>query len=421
MPAIPGTQLVTRFAAVRAATERLCEPLEPEDYQLQSMPDASPPKWHLAHTTWFFETFLLLPNVPGYRVFHPTFSYLFNSYYETVSATRQARHQRGLLTRPTVAEVYAYRRHVDGAMGEWLGKQSVLSPELFAVIELGLNHEQQHQELLLTDLKHGFAQNALFPVYRDTPPAPHAAVTPLAWKQFDGGLVQVGHTGDGFLFDNEGPKHTAFLRPYELAARLITVGEYQDFMNDGGYSRSEFWLSDGWAARKVQGWTSPEYWVGSDNSLQAFTLAGCRDLDRAEPVTHVSFYEADAYARWAEARLPTEFEWEVAARGLDPEQGNFADADYVHPRPAQKASDNGLSQMYGDCWEWTASPYVAYPGYKPATGALGEYNGKFMCNQMVLRGGSCATPHGHVRSTYRNFFSPEARWQFTGIRLARDV
>jgi ergothioneine biosynthesis protein EgtB len=410
--------LAARYAAVRAATERLCEPLEAEAYQLQPAPEASPAKWHLAHTSWFFETFLLGPHAPGYEPFHPAFAYLFNSYYESVGS-RHPRPERGLLSRPTVAEVYRYRAHVDAAMGEWLTARGDLPAEAAAVVELGLSHEQQHQELILTDLKLALSRNPLTPVYRPAPAGPEVAPPgPADWVRFPGGLVEVGHDGGGFAFDNEGPRHKVYLRPFALASRLVTAGEYRAFVADGGYTRPELWLSDGWAARTAHDWQHPLYWHRDGDRCRAFTLAGLRDVADGEPVCHVGYYEADAFARWAGARLPTEAEWEVAAAGQNPDAGHFADDGHYHPRPA---TDGGLSQLFGDCWEWTASPYAAYPGYRPAAGALGEYNGKFMCNQLVLRGGSCASPRGHLRATYRNFFPPEARWQFSGIRLARDL
>lgn len=419
--------LFARYAAVRDATERLCTPLEPDDYGLQPMADASPVKWHLAHTSWFFETFLLKPHAGDYREFHSQFGYLFNSYYEAVGQ-RHPRAHRGLLSRPTVTEVHAYRRHVDSAVTRWLTTHGPELPtEVTAIIEIGLQHEQQHQELILTDLKAGLAANPLFPVYQETD-----AVSGLAgtWKRdaepesrefqsFPGGLVEVGHDGGGFAFDNEGPRHKVFLHPFEIATHPVTVGEFREFIADGGYLRPELWLSDGWAVRKARGWSYPRYW--QDDGYRAFTLSGVRSLDPQEPVCHVSFYESDAFARWAGCRLPTEFEWEIATAGLDPSLGNFADDGAFHPSPPEPSSRPGsICQAFGDCWEWTASPYSAYPGYRPAAGALGEYNGKFMCNQMVLRGGSCATPRGHVRRTYRNFFPPDARWQFSGFRLARD-
>jgi ergothioneine biosynthesis protein EgtB len=401
------------YRAVRAVTERLCAPLEPEDYQLQATADASPAKWHLAHTTWFFETFLLAPFVPSYRAFHPSFNYLFNSYYEA-AGPRHPRPRRGLLSRPTVRETYEYRGYVDAAVEEWL-RAADLPAEALDLLQLGLNHEQQHQELLLTDLKAAFACNPLYPAYSDHRAAPMHSPAPARWVGFAEGVYEIGHAGDGFAFDVEGPRHRVYLNRFELAGRLVTVGEYRAFTADGGYRRPELWLSDGWAARQRLGWESPEYWLAE--SADAFTLAGVRQLDDAEPVCHVSFYEADAFARWAGCRLPTEAEWEAAATGHNPRQGTFLDGGALHPRPA--SGDSGLSQLFGDAWQWTASPYVTYPGFRPTAGAVGEYNGKFACNQMVLRGGSCVTPRGHVRATYRNFFPPEARWQFTGIRLAR--
>ena len=400
----------TRFRNVRRLTERLCAPLEAEDYQLQSMPDCSPPKWHLAHTAWFFETFVLAVHARDFRPFHPRFGYLFNSYYDAVG-DRWPRPARGLLSRPTVRDVYAYRRSVDERMLALFETAAAHTLEAVApLVELGLNHEQQHQELLLTDLKHAFGLNPLRPVY--SPPAvepPAADATPLVWEEHPAGVRQVGHAGDGFAFDNEGPRHRAFVEAFRMASRPVTVGEFLAFIEAGGYDRPEFWLSDGWAARQRNGWTAPLYW-DRDGSL--FTLRGVQPLDPAEPVCHVSFYEADAYARWAGARLPTEAEWETAACGR-PVAGNFLDSERLHPA-------NNCGAFYGDVWAWTASPYAAYPGYRPADGALGEYNGKFMCNQMVLRGGSCATPAAHVRPTYRNFFPPDARWQFSGLRLAKD-
>ena len=422
----PGS-LFARYASVRDATERLCSPLEPDDYLLQPMADASPVKWHLAHTSWFFETFVLKPHAPDYREFHPQFNYLFNSYYDAVGS-RHPRGARGLLSRPTVPEVAAYRRHVDAAVTRWLTTRGAdLTPDLAGIVELGLQHEQQHQELILTDLKAGFAANPLFPAYRDSDAvggvwsAGHGTdADPPAFRKFPGGLVEVGHASGGFAFDNEGPRHKVYLRPFELAVRPVTVREYRRFIADGGYDRPEFWLSDGWAVRNARNWALPRYWQA--DSHRAFTLGGVRPLDPDEPVCHVSFYEADAYARWAGCRLPTEFEWEHATVGLDPAAGNFADDGTFHPTPAAPSDwpRSELAQAFGDCWEWTASPYTAYPGYRPTAGALGEYNGKFMCNQMVLRGGSCVTPRGHVRGTYRNFFPPDARWQFSGLRLARD-
>jgi ergothioneine biosynthesis protein EgtB len=388
--------------------------LEPEDYQLQSMPDCSPPKWHLAHTTWFFETFVLAPHVPRFRPFHPLYCYLFNSYYDAVG-DRWPRPARGLLSRPTVAEVYAYRRAVDErALALIESADDATFSAVAPLVELGLHHEEQHQELLLTDLKHAFGLNPLRPQYAPPVDAPPADATPLEWEHHPGGVRWVGHAGPEFAFDNEGPRHRVFVAAFEIASRPVTCGEFLRFAADGGYDRPELWLSDGWAARQRHGWSAPLYWHrdGADSAWRVFTLRGERPLDPAGPVCHVSYYEADAYARWAGARLPTEFEWETAAASREV-GGNFLDSERLHPA--------GGGSFYGDVWVWTASPYGAYPGYRAAAGALGEYNGKFMCNQMVLRGGSCATPAGHVRPTYRNFFPPDARWQFSGLRLAKDV
>ena len=414
-----AVDLLADFQAVRRQTEILAEPLEPEDFVVQSMPDASPVKWHLAHTTWFFETFLLSAALPGYQPRFPQYNFLFNSYYNTIGE-RIARDRRGVLSRPTIGEVQRYRQEIDTRMEDWLGSvtEAAFAP-LRSILILGLNHEQQHQELILTDLKHAFASNPLRPIYRDREPDPAGASCPLSWSRFSGGVQSIGHEGDGFAFDNEGPRHRTYLQGFELASRPTTNAEYLAFIEEGGYDRPEFWLSDGWAARKARGWTCPLYWERTDNQRwSTMTLAGMTDVQPDEPVTHVSFYEADAFARWSEARLATEAEWEIASL----EQaitGNFVESGRYHPAAAPEQP--GPSQMFGDVWEWTQSPYSPYPGYRPASGALGEYNGKFMCNQIVLRGGSCATPRSHVRPTYRNFFGPESRWQFSGIRLARDL
>jgi ergothioneine biosynthesis protein EgtB len=401
-------------------TEALCAPLAIEDYVAQSMPDASPAKWHLAHTSWFFETFVLAPNVPGDHPFHPQYGYLFNSYYNAVGE-RLPRPTRGLLTRPTVAEVYNYRASVNERMFDLLnGADHEHWARIGPAIVLGLHHEQQHQELLLTDIKHLFACNPLRPAYQERPaPSPGQAL-PLRWLDYLVGLRWVGHDGNGFAYDNEGPRHREFLGGFQLASRPATNADYLAFMADGGYERPDLWLSDGWNARCAHGWQAPLYWEQRDGRWWTCTLAGMREAHDAEPVCHVSYYEADAFARWAGARLPTEAEWETAAEAC-PVTGNLLVEGQLHPVPLGATEEDTLpSRMFGDVWEWTASPYVPYPGYCPAAGALGEYNGKFMCNQMVLRGGSCVTPPGHIRPTYRNFFPPDARWQFTGLRLARD-
>jgi ergothioneine biosynthesis protein EgtB len=412
-------QLAADYQEIRFCTEKLCAPLETEDYVIQSMPDCSPIKWHLAHTTWFLETFLLMPHSPAYRPFHPQFGYLFNSYYNAVGS-RWPRSQRGLLSRPTVAEVFRYRHYVDEHVAQVLRPANLESaPELADLVVLGLNHEQQHQELMLTDLKHAWAANLLHPVYREAP-AEAGSHPPLTWVGFSGGVFSLGHSGAGFAFDNEGPRHQILLQDYQLASRPVLNKEFKAFMDDGGYSRPELWLSDGWAVRQERGWSAPLYWADQDREWFVATLGGYRPLNLAEPVSHVSYYEADAYARWSGGRLPTEAEWERAADRM-PVVGHFLEGWRFHPAATVSADDHGpLHQLYGDVWQWTASPYVGYPGYVPPSGALGEYNGKFMCNQLVLRGASCGTPRGHARKTYRNFFPPDARWQFTGVRLARD-
>jgi len=417
LPIAPFRDQETRklYHAIRQATESLCEPLETEDFGIQSMPDASPVKWHLAHTTWFFETFVLEPHLPGYRPFHPQFRFLFNSYYNALGS-RWPRAERGLMVRPTVAEVFRYRAHTDERMDEFL----LNHPELGANVLLGLQHEQQHQELMVTDLKHAWAANPLQPVYRPALPK-RGATPPLRWQEYAGGLAQLGHDGPGFAFDNESPRHQIFQQPFCLANRLVTNGEFRDFIEDGGYDRPELWLSDGWSTRQARSWAGPLYWEQKQNAWWVTTLAGRLPLDPDEPVCHVSYYEADAFARWAKARLSLEGEWETAAADL-PITGHFLEAGRFHPASGCAADDRGpLVQLFGDVWQWTASPYVPYPGYRPAAGALGEYNGKFMCNQFVLRGASCATPRTHARMTYRNFFPPDARWQFTGIRLAKEL
>jgi ergothioneine biosynthesis protein EgtB len=388
---------VERYDRVRQVTEALAAPLSAEDQTVQSMPDVSPTKWHRAHVTWFFENFLLKPYLTDYREFDPAYGFLFNSYYETVGP-RHPRPERGMLTRPGIAEIARYRFHVDQAMRRLIQTADAERwPAVAALIELGLNHEEQHQELILMDIKHVFSMSALDPAYRadaePTRPAP-----PLAWRGVIGGLHEIGHDGAGFAFDNEGPRHRVWLEPFRIASRLVTCGEYLAFIGDDGYRRPELWLSDGWATVQAQGWTAPLYWRHDRDGWSVFTLGGRRRLEAHAPVTHMSFYEADAYARWAGKRLPTEAEWEIAA-----------------------VNGDALDQLASEAWQWTASPYVAYPGFRPPAGAIGEYNGKFMSNQMVLRGGAVITPAGHARASYRNFFPPAARWCMGGIRLAEDA
>ncbi|MGH8398222.1 MAG: ergothioneine biosynthesis protein EgtB [Gammaproteobacteria bacterium] len=403
--------LASRYKQVRDTSVDLCRTLAPEDMTVQSMPDASPAKWHLAHTTWFFEKFLLIPHLNGYPPFNPAFDYLFNSYYYTVG-TMYPRLQRGLLSRPTVAEIMLYRDHVDTHIARLLEQQNTNAKFGF-LITLGLNHEQQHQELLLTDIKHMLAANPLKPVWRRLPVSASAPVQQLKYISRPEGLVQIGHNGSDFSFDNETPRHRVFLQRHAMASRLVTNGEYLEFIRAGGYKTPELWLSDGWTTIQKESWMRPLYW--NKDMTAKFTLGGERELDVNTPVCHVSYYEADAYARWAGAHLPTEAEWETFAAD-HPVQGNFVESGLFHPRVA----GSGDLQLFGDVWEWTASAYSAYPGFKPLAGSLGEYNGKFMVNQMVLRGGSCATSVSHMRASYRNFFYPHQRWQFMGIRLAKD-
>ncbi len=406
--------LAERFERIRAASEALAAPLSPEDCSAQSMPDASPVKWHLAHTSWFFETFVLEP--AGAEPFDPAFRVLFNSYYQSVGP-QHARPARGLLTRPGLETVLAYRRHVTDAVAARLADG--VSAEVTEIVEIGLHHEQQHQELLLTDVLHLFSCNPTDPAYAAPSVRPDAKPTRLQWHRRGEGLIEVGHAGAGFAFDNEGPRHKVYVPGFELASRLVTNREYRDFIEDGGYRRPDLWLSDGWAVVQERGWQSPLYWEQDGAVPTQLGLHGRREVAEHEPVCHVSYYEADAYARWAGARLPTEEEWESVA-AEQPVEGNFVESGALAPAGASERQE-GPSQLFGDCWEWTRSPYVPYPGYAPPPGALGEYNGKFMANQMVLRGGSCVTPGDHVRATYRNFFFPDARWQWSGIRLARDA
>ncbi|HEX7874096.1 MAG TPA: ergothioneine biosynthesis protein EgtB [Sphingobium sp.] len=410
--------LIAGFEAVRRLSLSLTANLSDADATAQSMPDASPSKWHLAHTTWFFETFVLRDHVAGYRAFDDRFAFLFNSYYEA-EGPRHERPKRGLLTRPSLDDVLAYRGHVDAAMFNGL---PLLDANARTLVALGLQHEQQHQELLLTDILHLFAQNPLQPGL--WPRGPHDLVAgpgPAGWREGPAGLVEIGHAGDAFAFDCEGPRHKVHLTPHALADRLVTNGEWIAFMESGGYGDPAHWLSDGWAWVRAEGVEAPLYWQGDGaGGWTRFTLSGREPVNPAEPVTHISLYEADAYASWAGARLPTEAEWEAAATGLDPATGTFLDR--AGPcRPAIVEPGAGLRQMFGDVWEWTGSAYRPYPGFHAAAGAVGEYNGKFMSGQFVLRGGSCATPRSHARASYRNFFYPHQRWQFTGLRLAKDL
>ncbi len=415
----PG-DIAAGYFAVRQASELLCQPLEPEDCCIQSMPDVSPTKWHLAHTSWFFETFVLNPALPDYCSPHPQFKFLFNSYYNTVG-DQYSRPERGLLSRPTLAEVMAYRAHVDDAMEGLFANGLADDPDqdLLSVIEMGVHHEQQHQELMLMDIKHVFYKNPLRPAYRELPESSRREVAPVAWLPFDGELHSIGHDGDGFAFDNEAPQHRAYVESFQIANRLVTCGEFLEFINDDGYQRPKLWLSDAWKVIQANGWRAPLYWELENGQWQIMTLGGMRQLNPSEPVCHVSFYEADAYARWRGCWLPRESVWETVANEL-PIEGNFREQNFLHPAPLECDSDEP-AQMFGDVWEWTCSPYSAYPGYREREGALGEYNGKFMCNQMSLRGGSCVTPISHIRATYRNFFPPSARWPFTGIRLTKEA
>ncbi|MDF9714944.1 ergothioneine biosynthesis protein EgtB [Nocardioides sp. ChNu-153] len=416
--------LLARYDAVRAHTERLAEPLSPEDQTVQSMPDVSPTKWHRAHVTWFFETFLLADAEPGFAPYEDRYWFLFNSYYESLGP-RYSRPDRGLVTRPGAHEVGAFRRNVDERVRAVLADadEGTLR-RLLPTVELGFHHEQQHQELLLMDIKHVLSRNPMEPVYAGAPgPLAAADPGPMGWVDVEGGLVEVGHTGDGFCFDNELPRHRQWLEPYRLADRLVTNGEWMAFMADDGYARHELWLSDGWGRVKAEGWRAPFYWTERDGAWFEHTLHGTRPVDPTLPVAHVSFYEADAFASWAGARLPSEAEWEhavVTDGQAEVVAGNLADTATWHPRPAAPAAAGGprLRQVHGDCWEWTSSAYHAYPGFHPPEGAIGEYNGKFMSNQMVLRGGCALTPPGHARTTYRNFFPHASRWALSGVRLA---
>jgi ergothioneine biosynthesis protein EgtB len=417
--------LLSRYRSVRSCTEALAAPLSPEDQQVQTMPDVSPTKWHLAHVTWFFETFILKERLAGYTPFDPAYEFLFNSYYEAVGP-RHARPNRGFLSRPSADDVMAYRRHVDDAMTDLLASADAdMEMRLEPLVTLGLNHEQQHQELLLMDIKHVFSCNPLYPAYDTVVRESVGDTAATGWIEVDGGIRKIGHAGVGFAFDNEGPQHEVLLRDFRIGSRLVTNGEYRAFIEDDGYSRPEYWFMDGIETARREGWNAPAYWREIDGEWFEFTLSGLRPLDPSEPVSHVSYYEAAAYAAWAGHRLATEAEWECAAEALPAniEDGaNLMNADRLHPAVAASGDDRERPrQMIGDLWEWTQSPYSNYPGFRPAAGAIGEYNGKFMANQIVLRGGCCATPEGHIRTTYRNFFYPHQRWMFSGIRLAADA
>lgn len=409
--------LIERYKTVRARSEALCAPLEVEDYCIQTMENVSPPKWHLAHVSWFFEMFILTPYAQQYRMLREEYAVLFNSYYETAGSFFP-RPQRGMLSRPTVQEVYDYRHHVDVAMLELLSNV----PELHAAdirqrVQLGIEHEIQHQELLLMDTRYNFSINPLHPVYHRVELPPAAPLPAMGWQAFSAGIVEIGHSGDAFAYDNERPRHKTYVQDFRLATRLISNAEYLAFIDDGGYERVELWLSDAWRTLKEQHWQAPLYWFKQGRDWMHFDLTGAHELRLNEPVSHLSYYEADAYARWAGKRLPTEAEWEHAA-STQSISGNFLDRGLYVPRPAQHT---GLTQLYGDLWEWTQSAYLPYPGFRPLPGTLGEYNGKFMSGQMVLRGGCCLTTQNHMRASYRNFFRPADRWMFSGLRLAEDI
>ncbi len=413
--------LLERYRDVRSFTEQLASRLSAEDQLVQSMPDVSPTKWHRAHVTWFFETFLLRPNLAGYEPIDPQYEYLFNSYYESVG-DRQLRSERGLLSRPSNDEVQAYRKHVDAAMATLISGDFAERPDLVDLLHLGFHHEQQHQELLLMDIKHVFSRNVGHPVYAAEPDRSAANVPEFSWIEVEGGVVDIGcNVADvEFAFDNEGPKHQQVVPSFALGNRLVTNADWLRFVDDGGYTDARHWLSAGWSHINETGWNAPLYWEQCGGEWFVHTLHGFVPIDPAEPVVHVSYFEADAFARWAGGRLPTEAEWELAV-GDRPTQGNLADSGHFHPVPATVVDHDGFTQLYGDVWEWTSSPYTAYPGFVVADGAVGEYNGKFMVNQQVLRGGCCATSPGHVRPTYRNFFPAHARWQFGGVRIARNI
>ncbi len=424
-PKTPGLRTVPvdldkNLLDTRRLTLDLAAPLTDEDQTVQACPDASPTKWHLGHTSWFFETFVLQPFLSGYRVFDPRYNYCFNSYYEAQGA-RHPRAERGLLSRPSAADVRSYRAHVDAGLAQLFASGQAYEPQIASLLEIGLNHEQQHQELLLTDILSLFSANPLRPAYRDAPlNVSTDEARPLRWISFGGGLCTIGHVEPGFAYDNEMPPHRVFANPFKLADRPISNGEWQDFMRDGGYDFHQHWLADGWTNIHELNWRAPLYWEERDGIWMQMTLYGLAPIDPAAPVSHVSFYEADAYARWAGKRLPTEFEWEIASASVAVE-GNMMNSGALRPLPAAENADMMPSQMFGDVWEWTQSAYAPYPGYRPAEGAIGEYNGKFMCSEQVLRGASCVTPDSHARRTYRNFFYPHQRWQFCGLRLADEA
>ncbi|MDM7985571.1 MAG: ergothioneine biosynthesis protein EgtB [Maricaulis sp.] len=414
------SSLFSLYSGVRERTQLLVSGFSAEDMTVQTMPDVSPTKWHLAHTTWFWECFVLRDHLEGYQEYSPEFNYLFNSYYEQVGA-RHARPERGFLTRPSAAEVLAYRAHVDAAMERLLsGNHEIDFAQVKALVELGVAHEEQHQELLVTDIKHVLSKHPFSPQAWPADTLTSSELPELSWHAYEAGLYAFGHEAEGFHFDNEGPRHKYWLEAFALASRPVSNGEYLKFMADGGYSTAPLWLSEGWAAVNERGWAAPLYWRQRDGEWFEFTLAGERPVDPAAPVTHLSYFEASAFAEWAGARLPEEREWELAAAKHDPGLGDALVPDHA-PHPRSRPDQDGYSQLFGGVWEWTRSAYSAYPRYRPAAGAVGEYNGKFMCGQFVLRGGSCATPLGHVRASYRNFFPPDARWQFSGLRLAKDI
>lgn len=411
--------LLSLYQMVRQATEKLVAPLSAEDCALQSMPDASPAKWHLAHTSWFFETFILGNYLPRYKAFNAHFRILFNSYYNAIGE-KHPRQERGMISRPSLDEVYAYRHHVDTHIALLADANKEATAPLCDLLTLGINHEEQHQELILTDFKHLLSCNPLKPAYQKQWPLTTVRARKPRWSCFAAGVYEIGHAGNEFAFDNEGPRHSVYLNAFEIASHPVTHGDFLAFINDGGYQRPELWLSVGWDAVQSRHWQAPQYWEKYEGKWRTFTLHGMAPIDTNTPVCHVSYFEADAFARWAGARLPTEAQWEVAAAAV-PIKGNFLDSGALHPLAMRdEPPPPGLAQMFGDTWEWTQSAYSPYPGFAPAAGAIGEYNGKFMCNQYVLRGGSCVTPQRHVRPSYRNFFPPDTRWQFSGLRLAKD-